>query len=171
MLVFESSKNRRDIILVERKINKAITLLNKVKIKYINNINVLDYNCNKFGVKNAKDFEEKWNEYCKMREYEKKFRENTEMLNANNENLVIMLKELGVKDADIWISRCEAIVDSREMVEIRHELNQRRQMLRERIENNEKLKEGIISQLDEMINAHPEIKGELLGIIKEYSNV
>lgn len=171
MLVFESSKNRRDIILVERKINKAITLLNKVKIKYINNINVLDYNCNKFGVKNAKDFEEKWNEYCKMRDYEKKFRENTEMLNANNENLVIMLKELGVKDADIWISRCEAIVDSREMVEIRHELNQRRQMLRERIENNEKLKEGIISQLDEMINAHPEIKGELLGIIKEYSNV
>ena len=171
MLVFESSKNRRDIILVERKINKAITLLNKVKIKYINNINVLDYNCNKFGVKNAKDFEEKWNEYCKMREYEKKFRENTEMLNANNENLVIMLKELGVKDADIWISRCEAIVDSREMVEIRHELNQRRQMLRERIENNEKLKEGIISQLDAMINAHPEIKGELLGIIKEYSNV
>ena len=170
MLVFESSKNRRDIILVERKINKAITLLNKVKIKYINNINVLDYNCNKFGVKNAKDFEEKWNEYCKMREYEKKFRENTEMLNANNENLVIMLKELGVKDADIWISRCEAIVDSREMVEIRHELNQRRQMLRERIENNE-LKEGIISQLDAMINAHPEIKGELLGIIKEYSNV
>ena len=171
MLVFASSKNRRDIILVERKINKAITLLNKVKIKYINNINVLDYNCNKFGVKNAKDFEEKWNEYCKMREYEKKFRENTEMLNANNENLVIMLKELGVKDADIWISRCEAIVDSREMVEIRHELNQRRQMLRERIENNEKLKEGIISQLDAMINAHPEIKGELLGIIKEYSNV
>ena len=171
MLVFESSKNRRDIILVERKINKAITLLNKVKIKYINNINVLDYNCNKFGVKNAKDFEEKWNEYCKMREYEKKFRENTEMLNANNENLVIMIKELGVKDADIWISRCEAIVDSREMVEIRHELNQRRQMLRERIENNEKLKEGIISQLDAMINAHPEIKGELLGIIKEYSNV
>lgn len=171
MLVFESSKNRRDIILVERKINKAITLLNKVKIKYINNINVLDYNCNKFGVKNAKDFEEKWNEYCKMREYEKKFRENTEMLNANNENLVIMLKELGVKDADIWISRCEAIVDSREMVEIRHELNQRRQMLRERIENNEKLKEGIISQLDAMINAHPEIKGELIGIIKEYSNV
>lgn len=90
-------KTGSDIILVERKINKAITLLNNVKIKYINNINVLDYNCNKFGVKNAKDFEEKWNEYCKMREYEKKFRENTEMLNANNENLVIMLKELGLK--------------------------------------------------------------------------
>lgn len=169
-LIFESQKNRRDVILIEKKINRAVTLLNKVKIKYINNINVLDYNCNKFGVKNAKDFEQKWNEYCKMREYEKKFRENTEMLNANNENLVIMLKDVGVVDTDIWLSRCVAIVDPKEMVEIRHELNQRRQMLRERIENNGKLKENIIKQLDYVINESPQIRDELIQIVKDFSN-
>lgn len=169
-LIFESQKNRRDVILIEKKINRAVTLLNKVKIKYINNINVLDYNCNKFGVKNAKDFEQKWNEYCKMREYEKKFRENTEMLNANNENLVIMLKDVGVVDTDIWLSRCVAIVDPKEMVEIRHELNQRRQMLRERIENNEQLKENIIKQLDYAINESPQIRDELIQIVKDFSN-
>ena len=169
-LIFESQKNRRDVILIEKKINRAVTLLNKVKIKYINNINVLDYNCNKFGVKNAKDFEQKWNEYCKMREYEKKFRENTEMLNANNENLVIMLKDVGVVDTDIWLSRCVAIVDPKEMVEIRHELNQRRQMLRERIENNEQLKENIIKQLDYVINESPQIRDELIQIVKDFSN-
>lgn len=169
-LILESSKNRRDMIITEKKINKAVTLLNKVKIKYINNINVLDYNCNKFGVKNAKDFEQKWNEYCKMREYERKFHENTEKLNADSENLIIMLKELGVVDADIWVSRCAAIVDDREMVEIRHELNQRRQMLRERIENNEQIKAEIIKQLDHVINSSPQIKGQLLDIVKEYSN-
>lgn len=169
-LIFESQKNRRDVILIEKKINRAVTLLNKVKIKYINNINVLDYNCNKFGVKNAKDFEQKWNEYCKMREYEKKFRENTEMLNANNENLVIMLKDIGVVDTDIWLSRCVAIVDPKEMVEIRHELNQRRQLLRERIENNGKLKENIIKQLDYVINESPQIRDELIQIVKDFSN-
>lgn len=169
-LIFESQKNRRDVILIEKKINRAVTLLNKVKIKYINNINVLDYNCNKFGVKNAKDFEQKWNEYCKMREYEKKFRENTEMLNANNENLVIMLKDVGVVDTDIWLSRCVAIVDPKEMVEIRHELNQRRQMLRERIENNEQLKENIIKQLGYAINESPQIRDELIQIVKDFSN-
>ena len=169
-LIFESQKNRRDVILIEKKINRAVTLLNKVKIKYINNINVLDYNCNKFGVKNAKDFEQKWNEYCKMREYEKKFRENTEMLNANNENLVIMLKDVGVVDTDIWLSRFVAIVDPKEMVEIRHELNQRRQMLRERIENNEQLKENIIKQLDYVINESPQIRDELIQIVKDFSN-
>ena len=156
--------------MIEKKINKAVTLLNKVKIKYINNINVLDYNCNKFGVKNAKDFEQKWNEYCKMREYEKKFRENTEMLNANNENLVLMLKDIGVVDTDIWLSRCVAIVDPKEMVEIRHELNQRRQLLRERIENNEQLKENIIKQLDYVINESPQIRDELIQIVKDFSN-
>ena len=41
------------MIITERKINKAINLLNKVKIKYVNNINVLDYSCEKYGVKNA----------------------------------------------------------------------------------------------------------------------
>ena len=156
-LIFESQKNRRDVILIEKKINRAVTLLNKVKIKYINN-------------KNAKDFEQKWNEYCKMREYEKKFRENTEMLNANNENLVIMLKDVGVVDTDIWLSRCVAIVDPKEMVEIRHELNQRRQMLRERIENNEQLKENIIKQLDYVINESPQIRDELIQIVKDFSN-
>lgn len=168
-LIFESSKNRRDVLITEKKINKAVALLNKVKIKYINNINVLDYNCNKFGVENAKDFEQKWNEYCKLREYEKKFRENTEQLNADNENLLLMLKELEVVDTDIWLNRCAAIVDPKEMVEIRHELNQKRQALREKIENSEQMKENIIKQLDEVINSSSNIRDELIGVVADFN--
>lgn len=168
-LIYESSKNRRDVIITEKKINKAVTLLNKVKIKYINNINVLDYNCKKYGVENAKDFEQKWNEYCKMREYEKKFRQNTEMLNADNENLLLMLKDIGVVETDVWLSRCAAIVDQKEMVEIRHELNQRRQMIRERIENNEKIKEDIIKQLDHTINSAPNVRDELIQVVRNFN--
>ena len=78
VLFLESGKNRKDMILTEKKINKAINLLNKVKIKYVNNINVLDYSCEKYGVKNALDFEKTWNEYCKMKEYERRFKENTD---------------------------------------------------------------------------------------------
>lgn len=168
-LIYESSKNRRDVIVAEKKINKAVTLLNKVKIKYINNINMLDYNCKKYDVKNAKDFEQKWSEYCKMREYEKKFRENTEKLNENSENLLLMLKDAGVVDTDIWLNRCVALADPKEMVEIRHELNQRRQMLREQIEDYEQMKENIIKQLDQMISAYSDVRGELIGIIKDFN--
>ena len=67
VIFIESNKNRRGIAVNERKMNKAISYMNKVKIKYVNNVNMLDYNCEKYGVTGGKDFENKWNEYCRMK--------------------------------------------------------------------------------------------------------
>lgn len=170
MVIFiESNKNRRDMVLNGRKVNKAIGLLNRVKIKYVNNVNMMGYNCEKYGVKDAKDFESKWNEYCKMKEYERRFRENTEKLNFNSENLVDLLKQNNIADCDIWISQAVAIVDEREMVEIRHELNQGRQKMRETIEYNEKVKADTVTRIDELIKQYPDEQSEFLNIVKEYS--
>ena len=165
VLFLESGKNRKDMILTEKKINKAINLLNKVKIKYVNNINVLDYSCEKYGVKNALDFEKTWNEYCKMKEYERRFKENTDKLNFNNDCLLNILKEFNIADKDIWISHAVAIIDNKEMVEVRHELNQRRQKLRERIEYNESIRADKGGQINEQIESSPDMKEELLEIV------
>lgn len=165
----ESNKNRRDIVLNGRKVNKAISLMNRVKIKYVNNVNMMGYNREKYGVKDARDFEGKWNEYCKMKEYERRFRENTDKLNFNSENLVDLLRQNSIVDCDIWISQAMAIVDEREMVEIRHELNQGRQRMRERIEYNEKVKSDTVKQIDELIKQYPDQQSELLDIVKKYS--
>lgn len=165
----ESNKNRRDMVLNGRKINKAISLMNRVKIKYVNNVNMMSYNREKYGVKDAKDFESKWNEYCKMKEYERRFRENTDKLNFNSENLVDFLRQKNIMDCDIWISQAIAIVEDKEMVEIRHELNQGRQKMRERIEYNEKIKANTVKQIDELIKQYPEQQNELLDIVRKYS--
>jgi len=169
VVFLEANKNKRDMLLNDRKVNKAIGLMNRVKIKYVNNVNMLNYNCEKYSVKNAKDFEEKWNEYCKMKEYERRFRENTEKLDFNSECLVSILRENGIADSDIWTRQALAIIDEREMVEIRHVLNQGRQRLRESIEYNEKIKAGTVQQIDELITRYPDMQDELLGIVKEYS--
>ena len=171
VLFLESGKNRKDMILTEKKINKAINLLNKVKIKYVNNINVLDYSCEKYGVKNALDFEKTWNVYCKMKEYERRFKENTDKLNFNNDCLLNILKEFNIADKDIWISHAVAIIDNKEMVEVRHELNQRRQKLRERIEYNESIRADKVGQINEQIESSPDMKEELLEIVKKYSEI
>lgn len=63
----ESNKNRYEITLSEKKYNKAVELLNRTKIKYVNNVSVLDYNREKFGVKNAADFEELWGNTVRRR--------------------------------------------------------------------------------------------------------
>ena len=171
VIFVEANKNKHDMLLNDRKVNKAVGLMNRVKIKYVNNVNMLSYNCEKYGVKSAKDFESKWNEYCKMKEYERRFRENTEKLNFNSECLTTMLRENDVADSDIWVSQAIAIVDDREMVEIRHELNKGRQKLRERIEYNEKIKADTVQQIDELIQQYPDMQKELFDIVKEYSVV
>ena len=159
----ESNKNRYEITLSEKKYNKAVELLNRTKIKYVNNVSVLDYNREKFGVKNAADFEELWGEYCKAKEYERRFRENTEQLSKSNDALQQQLDRHEVSDTEVWLVQTYAILDDREMVEIRHDLNRRRQKLREQIRYNTEVKEDYEKQIREVAGSSE--NGS--GIVKE----
>lgn len=168
VIFVESNRNRRDMTLADRKTDKAVSLLNRVKIKYVNNRNLLDYSREKFGVTSAAEFEHLWNEYVRAKEYERKFRENTEQLNFYCDHLIKMLMGMQVMDCDIWIGQAIAIADSREMVEIRHKLNAQRQILRERIEYNDKVKNDFLQNINMVIKENPENKEELLQIVQEY---
>lgn len=164
----ESNRNRRGIVLVGRKINRAISLHNRVKIKYINNRNMIDYNREKFRVKNAADFEKQWIDYRRAKEYERKFQENTEQLNKQQEYLLSVLKSLQVAELDLWLGQTLAIVDPREMVEIRHALNVQRGKLRETIAYNEEAKSKMVAKIDQLMQEHPEMKEEIIAIVKKY---
>ena len=168
IIFLESNRNRRDMALSERKMDKAISLLNRVKIKCVNNLNLLGYNRQKFGVADAAEFERYWNEYVRAKEYERRFRENTEQLNYCCDELVAMLKAQEVRDCDIWIGQVLAIADKREMVEIRHKLNAQRQILRDRIEYNENVKKDYVQGIDAIIKENPENKEEILKIVESY---
>ena len=169
VIFVESNKNRRDMVMAERRMNKAIGLLNRTKIKYINNVNVLDYDRQKYGVKDAADFEMLWGEYCKAKEYERKFRENTEQLNRSNEELLALLTQYQVADPEVWLIQTYAILDNREMVEIRHELNQRRQKLREQVEYNTNTRQDMMNRMKALIIKHPEHRAELLQVVRDFS--
>ena len=114
-------------------------------------------------------FENKWNEYCRMKEFERRFRENTDKLHFNSECLMDILKENEVVDREKWISNAIAIIDDREMVEIRHDLNQQRQKLRERIEYNEGIKANLVKEIDELISENKDMQNEIIDIVKEYN--
>lgn len=168
VIFLESNRNRRGNVLVGRKINKAISLLNRVKIKYINNRNMIDYNREKFQVKNAADFEKQWIDYRRAKDYERKFQENTEQLNRQQEMLVDLLDNHQVSEPELWLSQTLAITDQREMVEIRHALNVQRGKLRERIKYNEDAKRDMLNRIDQVLAESPEMKDDLVEIIKKY---
>lgn len=164
----EARRNATDIQLVRLKLNKVIMLSNKVTIKSVNNRNYLDYVYNKYMVDNYEQFKTRWEQFVKIKDENKKYQTNTELLEYYYEVLIKELKKFGINDTEIWIYQPSAIIDSKEMVEIRHRLNVRRQKLRERIESYQKQKEEAAKSIVSLIEAYPEKKEEAIRILDQY---
>jgi hypothetical protein len=160
--------NKRDLILVERKLNRAISLLNKVKIKYINNTKELDYTYQKYMVNSYAELNYLWEQYLKAKEEEKHYQKNSDELEFYNKELIKILRVNSISDPDIWIYQAAAIVDSKEMVEVRHRLNVRRQKLRERIDYNNSLRQNCIDAMNNYINKSAENKKEVSDLIRKF---
>ena len=118
------------------KTNRVIQLTNKVKIKLVNSTNTLEYCYEKYEVGSYRELAQLWEKYTKTREEQKRYRKRMEMLEQCSRQLVETLRAAGVKDAEIWMYQTEALLDEKEMVEVRHHLNTRRQKIRERLEIN-----------------------------------
>lgn len=169
MIIFwEAKENKHKVVLLDKKIGKAINLLNKVKIKYVNNTSVLEYGCNKFGVKNSSELQYVWEEYLKAREEEQRYQTNTDRLHYYRQILVKELEKSTVVDTEIWLYQVAALIDNKEMVEIRHKLNVRRQKLRERVEYNSKLRDNSFEGIHGIIIRRADLKEDTVEILRQY---
>lgn len=167
-IFYEARRNIYEVKLAEKKLDRAITLLNKVKIKYINTTSLLDYSYSKYTVNISGELNYLWEQYMKAKDEEKRYKNNTDLLNFYNEHLIELLKGFKIADADIWIYQALAIIDNKEMVEVRHRLNVRRQKLRDRIDYNTKLKDSSVKDMEEIITKKPETETEVRGIVAGY---
>lgn len=167
-IFMEARKNTYDIKVVKLKLNKVIMLYNKVVIKSVNNRSYLDYTYSKHMVKDYKELKERWEEYIKLKDENKRYQSNTQLLEFYNDILIKELKKYHIADAEIWIYQPTALIDDREMVEVRHRLNIRRQKLRERIDVNQKQKEEATKEITTLIRAYPDSKDDAIRILRQY---
>lgn len=158
---YESRRNRTEMLNNGKKRNKLVGLTNKVKIKYVNTQNALDYAYDKFMVSSSDELSSVYDKYVKAQKDAEQYRNNTGMLNFYNNQLIRILTGYQLKDCEIWIYQAVAIIDNKEMVEIRHRLNDRRQKLRERIDFNYKVKESSMAKLESLKEKKPELKGKI----------
>lgn len=168
LLFVENNKTNTAICLNERKLNKAIGLTNKVKIKYINNRNNLDYTYQKFRVHAAKEFAYLWEQYVKVKDETKRYQQNTELLEYYNRVLVEELKSYDVEDSEVWIYQPLALIDEKEMVEVRHRLNNRRQKLREQIDYNNELIASGRAEIQKILEQSPNLKEQIEELLREH---
>ncbi|MBQ9200145.1 MAG: hypothetical protein IJ141_08210 [Lachnospiraceae bacterium] len=157
-----------DIKDIDAKHKKAVSLLNKVKVKYINNVNAMDYLYEKFDVNSCKELEYQWEQYNTMVSDALKYSRANKDLRFFKEQLIEKLKKIGVTDAEVWTRQTNAIIDRREMVEITHSLNVRRQKLREKLATCETIKSNATTALKAAIEEKPELKAYVAEILESY---
>jgi hypothetical protein len=124
----------RDIRQADVNRNHAITLENRSKIKYVNNKNAVDFTCEKYHVRNAMELQTLYERYQDEVKYRENFRKTNEELDYYSKTLVQYLTRMRLYDARVWVTHANALVESRELVELKHDLIARRQKLRDQME-------------------------------------
>lgn len=162
MLYMKYTEAVKELKRVEKGINRIILLQNRVKIRYVNNTNLLDYLYMKYQVASGKEFTSLWEKYKEEKEERRSYRAAELELDECQQEFLNILKCYQVKDPAIWLHQTAALLDNKEMVEIRHNLIIRRQSLRRRIDYN---KEMIISkaqgEIKDLIESYPQYAQEI----------
>ncbi len=158
----------KEVRTVENAISKLIQLQNKVKIRYVNNTNLLEYLCMKYNTDNAAKLEKRWEYYQEEKEARKQFAEAEAKAEYYQKELVKQLSRFRISDPGRWINQVAALLDPREMVEIRHDLILRRQSLRQQLEYNNNVAQTARSEIMAVVQEHPEWGTEIMDMVDKY---
>lgn len=154
--------------MAEKRENRAISLMNKVKIKYVNNTSTLEYLYAKYHVHSLRELEYLHDQYLIMVDEVRKYQQTTGDLREHTDALSKLLYAHGIKDPDIWTKQSLALIDPREMVEVKHSLNVRRQKLREQLAYNEQLRLDGLKDIREMLKTNPELREQVRREMEVY---
>lgn len=161
---------KRESVKLDKTIIKIIQLQNSVKIRLVNNTNLLDYYYMKYDVYSSAELKENFEAYEKERDRRENYDKASKALPLAKRELLAALKNLPLKDPMMWVHTPEALIDKSERVELRHDLITRRQKLRAQIDENTANAENINNELKEMIKRYPEYSVEIMEMMKDFES-
>ncbi len=153
-LIFQ--KAAKELRLADRKLKKAILLLNRVKARYVMIINSIQYQYAKYEVSSAYELNFIWGLYLEEKKNREKYRASSDQLHKAEMEVVGVLTEYMVEQPRFWVGYATALLDAREMVEVRHDLNGRRKMLRNNMEGNRAFLEMAETEKKKLAEINPE---------------
>lgn len=159
---------KRDIKDIDAKQNRAISLLNKVKVKYINNVNALDYIYDKYNVNSCKELEYLWDNYNIMVQDAVRYSRANKDFRMFCDMLIQKLRAVGIEDPEVWTKQTNALIDRRELVEIKHGLIKRRQGLRDKLLTCTKIKDNATVALKAAVEERPDLREYVTELLASY---
>lgn len=158
-----------ELVRVEQGIGRIIQLQNTVKIRYVNNTHLLEYLYVKYQVGSSGELGKSWQQYQEEKAERESFRQAQLELDQYQRELMHVLKRYQVQDPQIWLHQTAAILDRKEMVEIRHNLIIRRQSLRRRMDyNKEVIAAKAQAEIKDLVEKYPKYAKEILHIVDQY---
>ncbi len=168
VLFVKYADTEKELARVETAANKLIHLQNKVKIRYVNNTNLLEYLYLKYGVESAVKLKEQWDMYQEEKEERRQYAEAEAKLEYYRKQLIRLLIQFRVKDPERWVMQPGAIIDARERLEIRHDLVARRQALRKQLAYNQQLAEAAQQEIKDVAAEYPHYAAEIAEMVEKY---
>ncbi len=159
----------KELAQVENGINRIISLQNTVKIRYVNNTNLLNYLYLKYEVGSAGELAKSWQQYQEEKEIRHSYKLAEQQLDICQKDMLHFLRGCQIKDPMVWLHQTAALIDKREMVEIRHGLIIRRQSLRRRMDyNKEVIAARAQAEIKDLVDKYPKYAGEIMKAVSSY---
>ena len=158
----------KELVRVEKANNKLIQLQNKVKIKYVNNTNLLNYLYLKYQVDSGKTLEKQYAQYLQEKEERKQYAEAEAKRAYYIKLLCEQLSRYRVRYPERLTSRVEVLLDRKELVEMRHELIIRRQALRKQMDYNNEVIKSAKNEILDIARDYPEYADEITAKLSGY---
>jgi len=160
----------KGIKLTERKINKAIGLLNKYRLLYVNMKNTVDYTCKKIGIRDSYELGNYWRLYVTAKKEQQAYAKMSDELYQEQKEFNDLIHSLNLYDESVWNFQMSAITNEAEMKEIQDNLNKRKRGLRKTMDYNKKRSEKCKQRVKNLIKDEPELASDILRIVEEKEN-
>ncbi|MDE7031477.1 MAG: hypothetical protein K2P63_16150 [Lachnospiraceae bacterium] len=161
-------ESQRELVKVEKGINKIVLLHNTVKIRYVNNTNLLEYLYVKYNVNSSNELKKLWDKYLEENIHREQEKQMEQDMDSNEAALIKLLRSCNIADPNLWLHQVRALIDSKEMVEIRHGLIIRRQKLRKQMEYNAKAAQEAQDEVKDIVAKYPEYAERILNLVSDY---
>lgn len=170
ILAVKYMDTEKDLQRVQRDMRKLVKLQNKVKIRYVNNTNLLDYLYMKYNVNSGKKLEKLYQKYLEEKEQRKQFAETEARREYYQNQLLNQLGHYHIQYPEQLCGNVAVILEHKEQVELRHELIQRRQSLRKQMEYNNKVAAEAKQEIKDIVTAYPRYALEITEMVDRYDS-
>ncbi len=170
LMVFVISRYKKEtaeLRLNEKKMNKAIGLLNKNRLLYVNLKNRVDYVYEKLELHSSYELNNYWRLYLNAKKEREVYGKMTDELYKEQKSYKEQIDGLQLYDSSVWDYQMDAVADEKSMQEIVENLERRKKSLRKTIDFQKKRSEKYKQKIKRLTEREPALAGEILKIVEE----